>query len=190
MTGPGPDGGRLLDGRPVAARIRAEVAQAAEQLRGQGTVPTLALVMATADESAQWYVRALASAAGKAGLAVRLAGPGPAATAAQIAADLRELAADPGVHGIILQTPLPAGVSAGELTPLIPPGKDVDGASPLSAGRLLAGQPAFAPATAAAVLTLLDAYDVPLSGSHAVGWGAAWWWASQPRTCCWPGTRP
>ncbi|MGE5137533.1 MAG: bifunctional 5,10-methylenetetrahydrofolate dehydrogenase/5,10-methenyltetrahydrofolate cyclohydrolase [Gemmatimonadota bacterium] len=165
---PGGHEARLLRGKPVAAGIRASVAAAAERLRGQGTVPTLALAVATADESARRYVRALTGAAGKAGLAVRLADLGPDATARQLAAQLAELAADPGVHGIILQTPLPAGVRADELTPLIPPGKDVDGASPLSAGRLLAGLPAFAPATAAAVLTLLDAYEVPLEGSHAV----------------------
>jgi len=104
----------------------------------------------------------------RAGLAARLADLGPGATAGQLAGQLGELAADPGVHGIILQTPLPAGVRADDLAPLIPPGKDVDGASPLSAGRLLAGLPAFAPATAAAVLKLLDAYEVPLAGSHAV----------------------
>ena len=159
---------RLLSGAPVAADIRAGVAAAAGQLRGQGIVPTLALVVATADESAHWYVRALTRAAGKAGLAVRVADLGPEATTEQLAGQLRELAGDPGVHGIILQTPLPGGVRGDDLAPLIPAGKDVDGASPLSAGRLLAGLPAFAPATAAAVLKLLDAYEVALAGSHAV----------------------
>jgi methylenetetrahydrofolate dehydrogenase (NADP+)/methenyltetrahydrofolate cyclohydrolase len=158
----------LLDGGPVAADIRAGVAAAAERLRGSGIQPTLALVAATADEPAHWYARAITGAAGQAGLAVRLADLGPDATADQLAGQLRELAADPGVHGIILQTPLPGGAPAGGLSSLIPPGKDVDGASPLSAGRLLAGLPAFAPATAAAVLTLLDGYDVPLAGRHAV----------------------
>lgn len=159
---------RLLRGGPVAAGIRAGVAADAGRLRSSGIEPTLALVAATADEPAHWYARAITSAASQAGLAVRQAGLGPDATGDQLAGQLCELAADPGVHGIILQTPLPGGVRADGLAALIPPAKDVDGASPLSAGRLLAGLPAFAPATAAAVLTLLDSYDVPLAGRHAV----------------------
>jgi methylenetetrahydrofolate dehydrogenase (NADP+)/methenyltetrahydrofolate cyclohydrolase len=81
---------------------------------------------------------------------------------------LRDFAAAPGVHGIILQAPLPPGTDRSALASLIPPGKDVDGASSVSAGRLLAGRPGFAPATATAVLTLLDGYHIPLTGARAV----------------------
>ena len=72
------------------------------------------------------------------------------------------------MHGIILQTPLPPGVDVTEVATAIDPAKDVDGANPQSLGRLAAGLPAFPPATAAAVLALLDHHDVVLAGRHAV----------------------
>jgi methylenetetrahydrofolate dehydrogenase (NADP+) / methenyltetrahydrofolate cyclohydrolase len=81
---------------------------------------------------------------------------------------LAQLADDPEVHGVILQTPLPGGANLAGLAAAIPPAKDVDGASPESLGRLVAGLPAFAPATAEAVLAVLDHYEVELRGRHAV----------------------
>jgi methylenetetrahydrofolate dehydrogenase (NADP+)/methenyltetrahydrofolate cyclohydrolase len=90
------------------------------------------------------------------------------APAAEVRATLRRLSADPGVHGIILQTPLPPGVDGVEVAGDIAADKDVDGANPLSLGRLTAGLPAFAPATAAAVMRLIDDHGVALSGRRAV----------------------
>jgi 5,10-methylene-tetrahydrofolate dehydrogenase/methenyl tetrahydrofolate cyclohydrolase len=72
------------------------------------------------------------------------------------------------VHGIILTTPLPGGMRLAELAEAIDPAKDVDGANPSSLGRLMTGLPAFAPATAEAVVRLLDHYQVALGGRHAV----------------------
>jgi methylenetetrahydrofolate dehydrogenase (NADP+) / methenyltetrahydrofolate cyclohydrolase len=158
----------LLDGKKLSAAIRAQVTADVTALRKHGTEPTLALVIATGDESAAWYVRSLERAAEKAGISTRLADLGADASEADIGAALADLAASPAVHGIILQSPLPEGVRRDALVSAIPLPKDVDGASPLAAGRLMAGLPAFAPATAAAVMELLQAYDVPLSGSRAV----------------------
>ena len=87
---------------------------------------------------------------------------------AAIQASLTALSGDPTVDGIILQTPLPSGVRLAELAGFIDPAKDVDGANPVSLGRLMTGLPAFAPATAAAVLALLDHYQIPLAGRHTV----------------------
>jgi methylenetetrahydrofolate dehydrogenase (NADP+)/methenyltetrahydrofolate cyclohydrolase len=90
------------------------------------------------------------------------------ASAADVGATLRRLSADAGVHGIILQTPLPPGVDGVEVAGDIAFEKDVDGANPLSLGRLTAGLPAFAPATAGAVMRLLDDHGVALSGRRVV----------------------
>ena len=87
---------------------------------------------------------------------------------AGIRAALTTLSGDPAVHGILLQTPLPGGARLAELAGFIDPAKDVDGANPVSLGRLMTGLPAFAPATAAAVLALLDHHQVALSGRRAV----------------------
>jgi methylenetetrahydrofolate dehydrogenase (NADP+) / methenyltetrahydrofolate cyclohydrolase len=166
--------GRTLSGRPLAAEIRAGTAARAAELTATGRAPRLAVVTATADEASAWYVRQIASAAGKAGIACDVADLTPDAledpetTAARIEAALAALSGEPAVHGIILQTPLPGGARLAELAAAIDPGKDVDGANPVSLGRLMTGLPAFAPATAEAVLRLLDHYGIALAGHHAV----------------------
>jgi methylenetetrahydrofolate dehydrogenase (NADP+)/methenyltetrahydrofolate cyclohydrolase len=157
-----------LSGRELAAAIRADVAAAADGLTAAGTPPRLAVVVATADESSAWYVRSIARAAEKTGIACSVVDLGAGAAPEQIRAALDRLSGDPSVHGIILQTPLPAGAVFEDLAASIDPSKDVDGANPLSLGRLAAGLPAFAPATAEAVLTLLDHHGVSLAGAHAV----------------------
>src|SRR5262249_22289383 len=142
----------VLDGKSVAAPILAQSAQQAAQFaQVHGRPPTLAILVATDDESAAWYVRTLVRTAERTGLATQVVELGPAADEAAVRAALEALALDTAVDGIVLQTPLPAGVTPDRLVSAIPVGKDVDGANPLSAGRLLAGLPAFAPATAAAV---------------------------------------
>lgn len=153
----------VLSGKELAARIRDDARE-----RAARTPAALAVVTATADESSAWYVRSIAKAAARHGIGCDVVDLGPDASAADILGTLRRLAGDPAVHGIILQTPLPPGVSAQECAAAIPPEKDVDGANPLSLGRLAAGLPAFAPATAAAVLALLDHYGVALAGRRAV----------------------
>lgn len=158
----------VLSGKDLAAQIRARVTERAATLTASGTTPRLAVLSATQDESSAWYVRSIANAAGKCGLACDVVSLGGDATGEDIRAAVERLAQDDAVHGIILQTPLPTGVSTDELTAAIPPEKDVDGANPTSLGRLAAGLPAFAPATAEAVLRLLDFHQVELSGRHAV----------------------
>lgn len=153
-----------LCGRELAADLRARTTESAAALTAAGTPPRLAIVVATDDESSAWYVRSIAKAAAAVGILCEVVDLGATATAEEIHAVLRRLADDDEVHGIILQTPLPAGVDLGELDPA----KDVDGANPVSLGRLAAGLPAFLPATAAAVLALLDHHGVALAGRHAV----------------------
>jgi methylenetetrahydrofolate dehydrogenase (NADP+)/methenyltetrahydrofolate cyclohydrolase len=159
---------RPLPGNDVAAVLRSRAAELAAELAARGGVVRLAVVTATADESAAWYVRSLSRAAARVNFACDVIDVGAAARSAEIAARLRELSADQGVHGIILQTPLPAGLRLAELAGWIDPAKDVDGANPVSLGRLMAGLPAFAPATAQAVLELLDHHQVALASQRAV----------------------
>lgn len=160
--------GTELTGTELAATLRAEATAEAAALAAAGTPPRLAVVVATADESSAWYVRSIARAAGKVGITCDVMDLGPTATAGAIRRTLERLSTDPMVHGIILQTPLPDGVDAADLGGAIDPTKDVDGANPTSLGRLAAGLPAFAPATAEAVLTLLDHHGVEFAGRHAV----------------------
>ncbi len=158
-------GGRELGGRELARALRAEVAARAAVLAARGAQPRLAVVTANDDGGSVAYVRSLVNAAAHTGIACDVA---RTTTVAGITATLAQLADDPEVHGVILQTPLPDGASLARLAAAIPAAKDVDGASPESIGRLAAGLPAFAPATAAAVLALLDHYRVELPGRRAV----------------------
>jgi methylenetetrahydrofolate dehydrogenase (NADP+) / methenyltetrahydrofolate cyclohydrolase len=155
-----------LSGRELAAGLRARTTESAAALTAAGTPPRLAIVVATADESSAWYVRSIAKAAAAVGIVCDIVSP--AATVEEIGRALRRLGEDDAVHGIILQTPLPTGVDVADLAAEIPPAKDVDGANPASLGRLAAGLPAFPPATAEAVLALLDHHGVALAGRHAV----------------------
>jgi methylenetetrahydrofolate dehydrogenase (NADP+) / methenyltetrahydrofolate cyclohydrolase len=154
-----------LSGRELARALRADVAARAAELAAAGGQPRLAVVSATDDGGSAAYTRSLAAAATRSGIACDVS---RTTTVAGISATLAQLADDPEVHGIVLQTPLPEGASLARLAALVPPAKDVDGASPESIGRLAAGLPGFAPATAAAVLALLDHYRVKLEGRHAV----------------------
>ena len=154
-----------LSGRELARTVRAEVAARAAALSAEGRPPRLAVVSASDDGGSAAYVRSLAAAADRTGIACDVV---RTTTVAGLTATLAQLADDPEVHGIIAQTPLPAGASLAALATAIPPAKDVDGANPESIGRLAAGLDAFAPATAAAVLALLDHYGVALRGRRAV----------------------
>ncbi|MCP2331677.1 methylenetetrahydrofolate dehydrogenase (NADP+) / methenyltetrahydrofolate cyclohydrolase [Actinoalloteichus cyanogriseus DSM 43889] len=128
----------------------------------------LAIVTATDDEASAWYVRSITKAAAAVGIAGRVEELGVTATESDIRSMLVKLGDDPGVHGIILQTPLPDGVRSERVSVAIAPEKDVDGANPESFGRLATGLRAFAPATAQAVVELLDHHGIDLHGKHAV----------------------
>jgi methylenetetrahydrofolate dehydrogenase (NADP+)/methenyltetrahydrofolate cyclohydrolase len=156
--------GLLLGGRELAAAIRAETAQRAAALAAAGTPPRLTVVVATDDEASAWYVRSISAAAVKIGISCAVVELGGDADPATIRATLTRLSADDRVHGVILQTPLPAGARLEDLAGAIAVAKDVDGANPLSLGRLAAGLPAYPPATAAAVLAILDHHRVELAG--------------------------
>ena len=159
---------RVLDGKELAAALRERAAETVRALAGSGLAARLAVVVATSDESAAWYVRSLSKAAERAGIECEVIDLGEGAPAGEIATALTRLSADPQVHGIILQTPLPPGLRSAELAQAIDAAKDVDGASPVSLGRLMAGLPAFAPATAQAVLQLLEFHGIELAGRRAV----------------------
>lgn len=163
-------GASELSGKPLSDAIRADVTERADALRHGGTarIPKLAIVSASDDESSAWYIRSLVTAAGKVEIEAEVDELGPAADEDEIAATLVRRSEDPGTSGIILQTPLPAGVDQARLAALIAPEKDVDGANPLSLGRLAAKRKAFAPATAEAVIRLLDYHHVDVSGADVV----------------------
>lgn len=159
---------RILDGKLTAGQVRAEVRQQAEALRAQGVIPGLAVVLVGDDPASMVYVRNKERAAGKAGIAGRTVRLDAATSQARLLAEVDGLNADPDVHGILVQLPLPAGLDAQAVVDRIDPAKDVDGLHPINAGRLASGRAGFVPCTPAGILRLLDRYDIPLQGRHAV----------------------
>jgi methylenetetrahydrofolate dehydrogenase (NADP+)/methenyltetrahydrofolate cyclohydrolase len=155
----------LMDGKALAARIRAEVAsEVAELERPVG----IATVLVGDDPASDVYIRMKHKATLEVGMESRdLRLPG-GTTEEELLALVAELNADDSVDGILVQLPLPAHVDEGRVIRAVDPVKDVDGFHPLNAGLLLAGTPGHVPGTPAGVLALLDEYDVELKGANAV----------------------
>src|SRR5581483_11856387 len=158
----------LLDGRPVAARVQAEVASGVAELRARGVTPTLAVVLVGRDPASEVYVGRKRKACVEAGIVARDRLFPDGLDEAGLLAVVRELDADPGVHGILVQLPLPGGLDEDRVIGALDPAKDVDGLHPENLGRLLAGRPAVVPCTPAGVLEILDHYGIELKGAEAV----------------------
>lgn len=158
----------IIDGRVVAKAARAATRERVQAFVGTyGFAPGLATILVGNDPASEVYVRNKRKAAAEAGLADYHRHL-PADTAdKQVGALIDELAADPGVSGILLQLPLPAGLDPSALVERIPPGKDVDGLTTLSQGRLARGVSGLLPCTPAGVIELLDWAGVPLDGAEA-----------------------
>jgi methylenetetrahydrofolate dehydrogenase (NADP+) / methenyltetrahydrofolate cyclohydrolase len=159
----------LIDGRAIARDVRAQVARDVAAFKEEtGAAPGLATVLVGEDPASAVYVANKRRACDEAGVADLHRHLPATATAAQVASLLEELNADPACSGILLQRPLPAGLDDAALSALIDPDKDVDGLTPISAGRLLQGTPGLRPCTPVGVIELLDRHGVALEGAEAV----------------------
>jgi len=159
----------IIDGKAIAADLRLRVAEEAARVkRDHGLVPGLAVVLVGNDPASEVYVRSKArqtEAAGMASFEHRLA----ADTAqADLLALIARLNADPAVHGILVQLPLPAGLDAQAVINAIDPAKDVDGLHPINAGRLATGLPALTPCTPLGCIILTKTVRSSLAGLDAV----------------------
>ena len=160
---------RILDGNALAAKIRGELAERVAALKSaHGVVPCLAVILVGEDPASQVYVRNKVNACEKAGLRslkdVYPADVEPATVLARIA----ELNADPGVHGILVQLPLPARFDADAVLEAIAPEKDVDGFHAENVGALMQGNPRFIPCTPYGVIKMLESEGVAIAGAEAV----------------------
>ncbi len=159
----------VIDGAGIAAGVRAEVGEDVRAFTAaHGAPPGLATVLIGDDPASRVYVANKVKACAEAGIR-SFHHPLPADTsAAEAAALLRELNADPAVSGILLQRPTPAGLDGVGLTELIDPDKDVDGLTAVSAGRLAQGRPGLVACTPLGCLELLRRHAVVLEGAEAV----------------------
>jgi methylenetetrahydrofolate dehydrogenase (NADP+)/methenyltetrahydrofolate cyclohydrolase len=159
----------ILDGKLVAQKVLDEVRAGVARLRDTtGVVPVLAVVLVGDFAPSKVYVGNKKRAADTVGIASQDHLHPEGLDRETLLALLRRLNADPGVHAILLQLPLPAGLAEDEAIAAIAPEKDVDGLHPANLGRLLAGAPSVVPCTPAGCLEILDHYGCDLRGAEAV----------------------
>jgi methylenetetrahydrofolate dehydrogenase (NADP+)/methenyltetrahydrofolate cyclohydrolase len=159
----------IIDGKEVAARVRAELAGEVTEFRARtGMAPGLATILVGDDPASAVYVANKRKACAEVGIADFHQHLRSDATQDDVAAVIEDANGNPEVSGILLQLPVPAGLSGKELTALISPDKDVDGLTQISAGRLMQGVPGLRPCTPLGVIELLDSYSVPIEGAEAV----------------------
>ena len=159
---------RLIDGNALAAKVRSELAARAEALTKRGIQPCLAVILVGDNPASAVYVRNKVTACEKAGIrSLRLDYPHNTPPAV-VMAKLAELNADPAVHGILVQLPLPPGFDEAAVLEAISVEKDVDGFHAENVGRLSQNQPGFLPCTPHGVMKMLEAENIPLQGAEAV----------------------
>ncbi|HXV00694.1 MAG TPA: bifunctional methylenetetrahydrofolate dehydrogenase/methenyltetrahydrofolate cyclohydrolase FolD [Caulobacteraceae bacterium] len=162
-------GAIIIDGKARAEALREEVTQEVARLKAEhGLTPGLAVVLVGEDPASQIYVRSKGEqslAAGMHSVTHRL---DASASQGEIEALVRTLGADPAIHGILVQLPLPAGIDSAAVIAAMDPDKDVDGLSVINAGRLASGLPGLAPCTPLGCLILLRETLGPLEGREAV----------------------
>ena len=159
---------RIIDGKTIAADLRAKVAADVHGLLARGVVPGLAMVLVGEDPASEVYVRSKSKAVQEAGMRSfdhRL----PASVSeAELLALVKKLNADPQVHGILVQMPLPVAIDASRIIAAVDPGKDVDGFHPLNVGRLNIGLPGLSPCTPLGCVMLAKTVNASLAGKEAV----------------------
>ncbi|HWC86601.1 MAG TPA: bifunctional methylenetetrahydrofolate dehydrogenase/methenyltetrahydrofolate cyclohydrolase FolD [Solirubrobacteraceae bacterium] len=159
----------VIDGKAVAARVRAEVASEVSELVAEtGRTPGLATVLVGDDPASAVYVAGKRKASAEVGIADLHHHLATGVPEAHVAALLAELNRDPEVSGILLQLPVPDYMDGAALTAAIAPDKDVDGLTPINAGRLAQGVPGLRPCTPLGIIELLDTCGVELEGAEAV----------------------
>lgn len=160
---------RIIDGKATAADIRREVAAGVAELREQhGVHAHLALLLVGDDPASHVYVRNKGKACDEVGMLSTIVRHAADVSADVVLDQVRAWNADPSVHGILVQLPLPRHINEEQVLLTIDPNKDVDGFHPMNAGRLMIGADGFVPCTPAGIVELLKRYDIPTSGKHAV----------------------
>ena len=159
---------QLISGTALSQQIRHQAAQRAAALAARGVKPGLAVILVGDDPASAVYVRNKVKACAETGLHSVLEQYDASLGEAALLARIQALNADPAIHGILVQMPLPPHINPQRVIETISSAKDVDGYSVQSAGDLMAGLPGFRPCTPHGCMKLIESTGVPLKGLHAV----------------------
>ena len=157
-----------IDGREVAKKWKENAAQRAQALTKKGVTPHLAVIVAGDNPASQVYVHNKENACLRAGIRSTILRLPESCTQEELEGAVAARNADQSVHGILVQLPLPKGLDEARVLALIDPEKDVDGFHAMNTGKLMSGQPGFVPCTPLGVMKLLESYNIPTRGRHAV----------------------
>jgi methylenetetrahydrofolate dehydrogenase (NADP+)/methenyltetrahydrofolate cyclohydrolase len=154
----------LIDGKALGAKVREEVAASVAELGHVG----LATILVGDDPASHIYIDLKQKAAQDAGMEARDLKLPAETSEEELLATIAEVNADDSVDGLLVQLPLPDHIDENRVIEAIAPEKDVDGITPVNAGRLYLGRPALVPGTPLGIMRMLDEYNIPLEGAHAV----------------------
>ena len=163
-----PSSGQLIDGVALSAKLRADVAKRVQALQARGATPGLAVILVGEDPASAVYVRNKVKACADTGIRSVFEKYETTLPEAELLARIAALNADPSVHGILVQMPLPKHINPHKVIEAISTAKDVDGYATLSAGELMTGQPGFRPCTPYGCMKLIESTGLDLRGKHAV----------------------
>ena len=158
-----------IDGKRLAEKLRAEIAAGVAALKAEkGVVPGLAVFLVGENPASISYVTAKEKACAEAGIMSREVRLAADAGEAELLARIAEANADPAIHGILVQLPLPKGYDEKRVIDAISPEKDVDGFTPVNVGRMMIGERCFLPCTPHGILKLIEFAGLDVNGRHAV----------------------
>lgn len=159
---------KIIDGKALAAAVKQEAAQQVAQLKEKGITPCLAVVLVGEDPASQVYVRGKINDCAQCGIESRSIRLPEDVTQAELLVQVKQLAEDASVHGILVQLPLPTQIDEKTVIDVIPPEKDVDGFSPVNVGRMQIGEPCYLPCTPAGCIRMIESTGMEIAGKHAV----------------------
>ncbi len=159
---------KIIDGKQIAADMRAELKEEVAKLKQESIVPGLGVILVGEDPASQSYVRAKERACEEMGIYSDDNRLPEDTTQQDLIALINRMNADPKINGILVQLPLPKHLDESEVLLAINPDKDVDGFHPTNIGKMVAGQPAFLPCTPHGIIQLLQRSGVKIEGSHVV----------------------
>lgn len=159
---------RIIDGKRIASDIRAEVSERVRALARSGVTPGLTAVLVGDDAASKIYVGAKQKASAEIGIRSERLDMPASASQEELVEAIERLNADPAVHGILVQLPLPAHIDVTAVQNAISPEKDVDGLTPVSVGLMVRGEPIFLPCTPLGVIELLVRSGIKIEGAEVV----------------------
>ncbi len=158
----------IIDGKAVAAKVKAEAAQEVQALAAQGVVPGLAVVIVGSDPASRIYVNNKKKACQEVGIHSEEYALPSETSQQELLALVEKLNADPNIHGILVQSPLPAGLDEAGVVETIAPHKDVDAFHAYNVGKIMRGRYTFLPCTPAGVIELIRSTGVEIAGKRCV----------------------